>query len=230
MHHHQVPSRAKAGNHEPRLRPAQFADLLSACAWASSSPNIRSALFEQQPARLLHQPGVELLQLAAIAHLLRQRPRHRRSDIDRCSSRRALDVAQEQRAEAGAVGRAPDQPPDVGDHEAAGCPATLTTPRFRIQRGERIVRDLRRRRRHRADQRGLAGVGKPEQADVGEQLQFQPGSGSPPRCPVGGPARVRLIELLKYMLPRPPWLSPRDQQALAVAVVMSPMTSSVSTL
>src|SRR5690606_11902568 len=38
----------------------------------------------------------------------------------------------------------------------------------------RVVGDLRRRRRDRADQGALAGIGKAQQADVGQQLQLQP--------------------------------------------------------
>jgi hypothetical protein len=43
----------------------------------------------------------------------------------------------------------------------------------RIQRGERIVGDLRRCRRHGANEGRLAGVREAEQADVREQLELQ---------------------------------------------------------
>ncbi len=46
-------------------------------------------------------------------------------------------------------------------------------PRFGIQRGERIVRHARPRRRHRADQRRLAGVGQAQQAHVGDHLHLE---------------------------------------------------------
>src|SRR5690606_39855698 len=41
----------------------------------------------------------------------------------------------------------------------------------RVQRGERIVRDLRRRRRDGADEGALAGVREAEQADVGQRSE-----------------------------------------------------------
>ena len=48
-----------------------------------------------------------------------------------------------------------------------------TTPRFGDERRERIVGDLRARRGDARNQRGLAGVGESDQADVGEQLQLE---------------------------------------------------------
>jgi hypothetical protein len=84
----------------------------------------------------------------------------------------ALHVAQEQRAEAGAIGRPFDEAGDVGDHEALeGFDADHAE--VRVQRGERVVRHLRRRRRNSADEGALAGVREAEQADVGEQLQLE---------------------------------------------------------
>ena len=56
---------------------------------------------------------------------------------------------------------------------------------IRRERRERVVGDLRLRRRDARDQRGLAGVGKPTRPDVGEQLQLQPQTRSPRRA---GPA------------------------------------------
>ena len=44
---------------------------------------------------------------------------------------------------------------------------------IRRERGERIVGDLGPRRRDRADQRALAGVGHAEEADVGEHLELE---------------------------------------------------------
>ena len=44
---------------------------------------------------------------------------------------------------------------------------------IRRERGERVVGDLRPRRRDARDERRLAGVGKSDEADVGEQLQLE---------------------------------------------------------
>ena len=68
------------------------------------------------------------------------------------------------------VGRAFDQPGNVGDHEAA-IRADADDAELRVQRGERIVGDLRSRGREGPRQRRLAGVRRPEQAHVGEQLE-----------------------------------------------------------
>ena len=74
-------------------------------------------------------------------------------------------------AEAGALGGALDQPGDVGEHRLALL--ALDRPQRRRERRERVVGDLRRRPRQPPQQRGLAGVRQPDQADVGEQLQPQ---------------------------------------------------------
>ena len=63
-----------------------------------------------------------------------------------------------------------DEPRDVGDDEAA-IGVDAHDAELRMQRRERIVGDLRSRRRQRARQRGLAGVRRTEQADVRQQLQ-----------------------------------------------------------
>ena len=44
---------------------------------------------------------------------------------------------------------------------------------MRLQRGERIRRDFRTCRGNAGDQRGLAGIGKSDQPDIRQQLQFQ---------------------------------------------------------
>ena len=96
-----------------------------------------------------------------------------RREVDEVQQQpRALQVAQELVAEAGAFGGALDQAGDVGDDEARSAP-TRTTPRFGCERGERIVGDLRPRARDGADQRRLAGVRQAEQADVGEHAQLE---------------------------------------------------------
>ena len=47
------------------------------------------------------------------------------------------------------------------------------TPEVRLERGERVVGDLGRRRGQRGEQRGLAGVGQADQPDVGDQPQLE---------------------------------------------------------
>src|SRR3546814_1974994 len=83
------------------------------------------------------------------------------------------DVCSSDLAQAGAVRRALDQAGDVGDHEAAAR-LDADHAQVRIQRGERVVGDFRRRRGHGADESALAGVGEAKQADVGQQLELQP--------------------------------------------------------
>ena len=71
-------------------------------------------------------------------------------DVDQVQQQpRALQVAQELVAEAGAFGRAFDQAGNVGDHEAL-LGRDAHHAEVRVQRGERIVGDLRPRGRDRA--------------------------------------------------------------------------------
>ena len=74
-------------------------------------------------------------------------------------------------AEPAALGRALDQPGDVGEHELV-----VVEPHdaeVRLERGERVVGDLRLRRAHRRDQRGLPGVREADERGVGEQLHLE---------------------------------------------------------
>ena len=84
---------------------------------------------------------------------------------------RALDVGEEVVPEAGALARALDQSGDVGEHELAVV--GVDRAEHRLERRERVVGDLRRRARQAGQQRGLAGVRQPDEADVGEQLEVQ---------------------------------------------------------
>ena len=97
---------------------------------------------------------------------------------------RALDVREEVVAEPGAVRRALDQARDVGDDELALL--VLQRAEDRLERRERVVGDLRRGARQPRQQRGLAGVRQPDEADVGEQLEAQVDPALDPR-----PARAR---------------------------------------
>ena len=85
---------------------------------------------------------------------------------------RALQVTQELVAQAGAFGRTFNQTRDVGDHKAL-LRTDAHHAEVGVQCGERVVGNLGARVRDRRDQRGLAGIGHAQQADVGQHLQFQ---------------------------------------------------------
>ena len=94
----------------------------------------------------------------------------------------ALDVGEELVPEPGAGARALDQPRNVGDHELAVV--ELERAEHRLERGERVVGDLRLGAGQARQQRGLAGVRQADQADVGEQLELE----RDPRLIAGQPA------------------------------------------
>ena len=83
----------------------------------------------------------------------------------------ALDMAEEAVAEPVAFVRALDQAGNVGEHEVAVV--DLHHAEAGMQRGEGIVGDLRPRRRDGGEQRRLARVRQPDEADVGDQFQAQ---------------------------------------------------------
>ena len=74
-------------------------------------------------------------------------------------------------AEAGAGVGPLDEARDVGHHEALAAPAHHA--QVGRQGGEGVVGDLGARPGDAADERGLAGVGVADDADVGEQLQLE---------------------------------------------------------
>ena len=84
----------------------------------------------------------------------------------------ALDVLQEAMPEARALGRAGDEPGDVGEHERR-LVTDAHDAEMRRERRERIVRDLRLRSRDCADERRLADVREAEQPDVGHDLELE---------------------------------------------------------
>jgi hypothetical protein len=84
----------------------------------------------------------------------------------------ALQVAQEEVAEARAFRGPFDETRDVGHDEALLC-RDADHAQVRVQRGERVVGDLRPRIRDGRDERGLAGVGHAQQADVGEHAHLE---------------------------------------------------------
>src|SRR5271157_6285672 len=69
-----------------------------------------------------------------------------------------------------------NEPWDVGNHKAdlVRWLADRYHAEVRLQRCERIIRDLGTRCRNARDQRALAGVGIADQPDVSQQLQLQP--------------------------------------------------------
>ncbi len=73
----------------------------------------------------------------------------------------------------GPLRRAGDQAGQVGDDEGLGERAFGHHAELGDEGGERVVGDLRPRRRDDADKGRLAGVGKADHADVGEQLELQ---------------------------------------------------------
>ncbi|CFE56865.1 Uncharacterised protein [Mycobacterium tuberculosis] len=83
----------------------------------------------------------------------------------------ALDVPQKVQPQTTAPGCARDQPRHVGDGERVLASRDHTEVGH--QGGERVVGDLRLGRRNRRHQRGFAGRRKPDQADVGDGLEFQ---------------------------------------------------------
>ena len=90
-------------------------------------------------------------------------------------------------AEPGALGGPLDQAWDVGEHHLAVL--DLDRPQHRRERRERIVGHLRVGPGQPPQQRGLARVGQPDQADVGEQLQPQLDPARLARGPLLGEAR-----------------------------------------
>src|SRR5581483_1420966 len=81
----------------------------------------------------------------------------------------ALGVGEELVAEPGAARRALDQARDVGEHELALV--RLHRAQHGLDRGERVVGDLRSGPREAAEERRLARVRLADEAGVGEQLE-----------------------------------------------------------
>ena len=101
---------------------------------------------------------------------------------------------------------------------------------IRRERRERVVGDLRTRRRDARDQRRLAGVRESDQSDVGQQLQLQPEEPffaglarlGPPRRAVGGRDEARVAAAAAAALARraragPPRSRSASRSRLAVA-------------
>ncbi len=84
----------------------------------------------------------------------------------------AFGVAEELVAKTDAFMRAFDQPGQIGEHEFALVDAH--DAELRMQRGERIVGDLRLGGADRGEKSGLAGIGQADDAGIGDQFQPQP--------------------------------------------------------
>src|SRR5581483_3317618 len=84
----------------------------------------------------------------------------------------AFDVAEEAIADTGTFGCALDQARNIGDDELA--PLVADDSELWAQCRERVVADLGASVADRVEKGRLAGVGKADQADVGEQLEPQP--------------------------------------------------------
>src|SRR5690606_3552515 len=84
----------------------------------------------------------------------------------------ALDVLEEADAEATPLARALDDAGDVRHHERAVV-TEVDHPEVRLERRERVVRDLRLRGRERRDQRALPRVRETDESDVGEELELE---------------------------------------------------------
>ena len=83
----------------------------------------------------------------------------------------AFGVAEEAVAQSRPFVRAFDQAGQIGHHEFA--PVHFDDTELRMQRRERIVGDLRLRRADGCKEGRLAGIGKTDQAGIGDQLQPQ---------------------------------------------------------
>ena len=95
----------------------------------------------------------------------------------RCTSRRVRSTWRRKRMPRPAPSCAPSiRPGQVGDDEGAAEFAAFATgaavgvdhAEIGFERGERIIRDFRARGGNHRNQRGFAGVGETDQADVGE--------------------------------------------------------------
>src|SRR4051794_29803707 len=146
-------------------------------------------LRQREDARELGEAGVVLAQLRLDHRVVGGRVRAvERREVEHVDEQpRALDVGEEVVAETGAGAGALDQPRDVGDHELAVVGVECAEDR--LQRGERVGGDLRLSAREAREQRRLAGVRQPDEADVGEQLEMQLDAPLLPRQPLLGQPR-----------------------------------------
>ncbi len=84
----------------------------------------------------------------------------------------ALDVSEETVADADALMGTFDEPRNVGENELLAIDGG--NAEIGVERGERIVRDLRPGSGHRRQEGRLAGVRQTDEAAIGDELQAQP--------------------------------------------------------
>ena len=89
----------------------------------------------------------------------------------------ALNVTQEFEPEALALAGALNETRDVGDGEAGI--ASLNNTEVRVQRGERVVSNLRTCGRKCSDKARFSGAWVTNQSDIGNGLQFEDNLASP---------------------------------------------------
>ena len=154
-------SRARARRRGPRRRARRSGPTIGSSPWwvtaemhGPSNVNCATSAFvpitSRGPVEQLGPVAAELVEQDPLL-LLRRPPVHRREVEQHHQHPRALDVAQEAVAEAAALGRALDEPGDVGEHELV-----VLEPHdaeVRHERRERVVRDLRLRGADRGDER-----------------------------------------------------------------------------
>ena len=120
-------------------------------------------------------------------------------------------------AEPDALARALDQPRHVGDGELAPV-GRVDRPEHRLERRERVLRDLRLRVRDPAEERRLAGVRQADERRVGEQLEAELERRAPRRAgPVSAKRGAWRVGEAKRWLPRPPAPPSRHDRARARA-------------
>ena len=148
-------------------------------------------------------------------------------DVD--EDARPLDVAQEGVTEPGAAARALDEPGNVGDRRAPlVLVAEVHHPEVRLERRERVVGDLGRRRRSR--RRGSSTCRRSAARPARCRRSDEARGGASPRRPARPSARASApggSSVLKCVLPSPP-RPPRATIAVCPTATRSATSSPVS--
>src|SRR3954468_7680961 len=84
----------------------------------------------------------------------------------------ALQVLEKPDPQPRPVGGALDQSRNISHYEATVL-TDVDHPEIRVQRGERVVRHLRPRRRYGTNQSGFSSVRKPQQAHIRDDLHLE---------------------------------------------------------
>jgi hypothetical protein len=141
----------------------------------------------------------------------------RRNVDDVQQQARALQMPQELMPEAGAFSGAFDEAGDVGDDEALAF-RRAHDAQLRRECRERVVGNLRARGGNGANQRGLAGVGQAEQADVGQHLELEMQAPLLARFAGRRLARRAVRARFEVQVAKPALATPGDERARAVAI------------